>query len=168
MILFQNLLRILFQRGSPERILYLRKLFITSLFGALAASALVQHFVYLDHLVFVILRIFAELTMFMLWVVYLTAKVARLRLANMMLVLLLISITVDLSTLLVGLFTPLEGRIWVGIALGAMATYGIGNVVGWALRSSIQIGMLHFISYIAVVTALDLSFRGLYHTMVVA
>ncbi|NKC01624.1 MAG: hypothetical protein GKR90_24415 [Pseudomonadales bacterium] len=166
MTLLHSLLRILFQRGSPERILYARKLFIASLFGAIAASALLQHFVYLDHLVFVILRIFAELTMFMLWIVFLTAKVARLRLANMMLVLLLISILVDLTTLVLGLVTPVEWRIWLGIGVGAIASYGVGNVVGWALRNPIQIGMLHFYGYIAVVTALDLSFRGLYNTMV--
>lgn len=132
----------------------------------MAVSALVQSLVYDEHAVFVILRVFAELTMFMLWVVLLTAKVARLRLASMMMILCLISVAVDLTTLILGVVSPVEWRNALGFAIGALSSYGVANVVGWALRKPLQIGALHFAGYFVAVTALDLSFRGLYNIMV--
>lgn len=160
-----GLVRIMFRRGSPERILYSRRLFILALIGALVASSFLQFFAYGDHIVFVILRVFAEITMFMLWMVFMTSKVARLRLANMMLVLLLISIVVDLVTLIVLFPLPVEVRPQVGIVLGLIATYGVSNVVAWALRMPIHIGAVYFGIYYAAVTGLDMAFRGLYNTM---
>jgi asparagine N-glycosylation enzyme membrane subunit Stt3 len=165
-LLLENLVRILFFRGSPERILYARKRFILALCAAMAASAMVQFLVYGDHTVFVILRVFAELTLFMLWVVLLTAKVARLRLASMMMVLCFISVIADLATLLAGTLSPVAWRNGVGIAVGLLASYGVANVVAWALRKPLQIGVLHFAGYVLAVTLLDQSFRGLYNTMV--
>ena len=155
----------MFLRGSPERILYVRKFFIVALLSALVTSGLLQFFGYGDHVVFVILRVFAEITMFMLWMVFMTAKVARLRLANMMLVLMMISVVMDLATLLVVLPFPLELRANVGMIMGIVAAYGVSNVVAWALRKPILFGALHFGLYLAAVTGLDLAFRGLYETM---
>ena len=161
----QSLMRIMFLRGSPERILYSRKLFIGALASALLASGVLQFFGYGDHLVFVILRVFAEITMFMLWMVFMTAKVARLRLANMMLVLMMISLIVDIVTTLVLLPTPMEVRTSIGIVIGLVAAYGVSNVVAWALRKPVHIGALYFGLYYAAVTGLDLAFRGLYGVM---
>lgn len=164
--MMQSLLRIMFLRGSPERILYSRKLFIVALLSALVASALLQWFGYGDHLVFVILRVFAEITMFMLWMVFMTSKVARLRLANMMLVLMMISVLVDVITLLVLIPAPEEVSVQIGILFGVAAAYGVSNVVAWALRKPIHIGALYFALYYAAATGLDLAFRGLYGIMV--
>ena len=161
----QSLMRIMFLRGSPERILYSRKLFIGALATALFASGLLQFFGYADHLIFVILRVFAEITMFMLWMVFMTAKVARLRLANMMLVLMMISVIVDVVTTLILLPMPMEVRASVGIALGLVAAYGVSNAVAWALRKPLHIGALYFGLYYVAVTGLDLAFRGLYEVM---
>lgn len=161
----QSLMRIMFLRGSPERILYSRKLFIGALVSALFASGLLQFFGYGDHLVFMILRVFAEITMFMLWMVFMTAKVARLRLANMMLILMMISVLVDSFTTFALLPTPLELRNTVGVVIGLIAAYGVSNVVAWALRKPIHIGALYFALYYAAVTGLDLAFRGLYEVM---
>ena len=73
--LLQNVLRIVFLRGSPERIYYTRRLFIVAVILAVLVSALVQWFYHGDHVVFVILRVFAELTMFMLMAVLLVQPI---------------------------------------------------------------------------------------------
>ncbi len=156
MTLLRSLLRILFQGGSPERILYSRHLFLATLGAAIVASALAQWLAHHDHLVFVILRVFAELTMFMLWMVFLTAKVARLRLANMGLVLLMISVLVDVVTILAA--TALEAKV-VSVVVGLVVFYGVANVVAWAMRKPIQIGAIHFALYLAAVSGLEFAFR---------
>lgn len=164
-----SLLRITLLRGSPERILYDRVLMIGGLLGALVVSALTQWFFFGDHAVFVILRVFAELTMFMLWVVLLTAKVARLRLASAMLCMVWMSLVGD-SLLL--LLTPLVHAQYaispqqVGWLVAALVAYGAANVAGWALRKPLlPVGLLHVALYGAAVTGLDLVFRELYNMM---
>ena len=156
MTLLRSLLRILFKGGSPERILYSRSLFLAALGAAIVASVLAQWLAHNDHLVFVILRVFAELTMFMLWMVFLTARVARLRLANMGLVLLMISVLADVVTILAA--TALEAKV-VSVVIGLVVFYGIANVVAWAMRKPIQIGAVHFAVYLATVSGLDFAFR---------
>ena len=106
--LISGMLRVIFLRGSPERVYYTRRRFIVALLLAVAVSALVQWFYHGDHLVFVILRVFAELTMFMLTMVFLTRRVARFRLAYLMLVLVLISLFAD--TFLLALAPASAGR----------------------------------------------------------
>lgn len=165
----KSLLRILFMRGSPERFLYQRRNFIIGLLLALTLSALAQHFYHHDHVVFVILRVFAETTGFMLWMVLLTAKVARLRLGNTMLTLVWASVLMDAVLLLLSvpfelLDVPPGGYQAVGLAWGLAISYGAVSVVGWALKSRglSSKAALHVVAYVAGVTALDLTFRYLY------
>jgi hypothetical protein len=103
---------------------------------AVCLSAAAQSIFFQDHLVFVILRVFAEVTMFMLWIAFLTAKVARLRLANAMLILVWASVLMDAVFVLVGaLFSPIgaiadyAAYLWSGAIF-----YGAVNVIAWALR----------------------------------
>ena len=131
--------RIAFFRGSPERIYYTRRLFIVSLLLAVCASALVQWVLFADHLVFVILRVFAEITMFMVMMVLLTAKIARFRLARMMLVLVLLNLFVDGVLVLMGMVVsyrntdPQVVDVLV-YGLSAVAIYGAGSAMAWGLQ----------------------------------
>ncbi|NOX50164.1 MAG: hypothetical protein GXP16_06445 [Gammaproteobacteria bacterium] len=170
---FSNLLRVMFMRGSPERFLYSRWRSIPALLGAIVLSALVQHFYFGDQVVFVILRVFSEVTMFMLWMVLLTAQVGRLRLANMMLVLVLISLFYDAVLLLLSL-TPIYAKVLFAHAgvmafiWGAIILYGAGNTVSWAIRSKLWYGCMHVFLYISAAFALEFSFRWLYEISVTA
>lgn len=157
-----NLLRIIFLRGSPERILYSRRLFLVVLVAAVAASALVQIYYFRDHTTFVILRVFAELTVFMVWMVLLTAKVARLRLASLMLVLLLISLFGDSVLLLLSPLPLADVARPLGLIWGIALLYGAGNATSWALRKPLSHGCLQSGLYGLFVVGLDLAFRGLY------
>ena len=169
---FYSLLRILFLRGSPERVLYVRRNFIIGLLGALVASGAAQYLYHGDHLVFMILRVFAEVTMFMLWMVVLTGKVARLRLANAMLILVWTSILMDTVLILIA---PLMGwlnvedvtRDFLAFGWGAVLCYGVINVIAWALRlrGFANMATVHLAGYLIAVFALDASFRGLYNVM---
>ena len=165
-----TLLRILFLRGSPERILYERRFFIIGLLAALALSAAAQYGYHQDHLVFVVLRVFAELTIFMLWMVILTGKVARLRLASVMLILVWTSVLMD--TVLLSLILPFNllaatPQVFTGTAyiLGGALCYGLVSVVGWGLKSTQMTGMalVHVVGYVACVTFLDSTFRYLFN-----
>ena len=158
-------LRIMYLRGSPERILYSRQLMIVSLLLALVVSGCARYLYFDDHIPFATLWVFAKTTMFMLWMVLLTAKVARLRLATMMLSLVLISLVVDvgyvlLSPLPLGGLADSVAWIW-----GASALYGIGSVVAWARRQSLLQGLTQGAGYLAVFMGLDLAFRHLYSIM---
>lgn len=160
--LITSVLRIVFLRGSPERIYYTRRLFIVSLFLALIMSGLAQAFYHADHPVFVILRVFAELTMFMVMMVLLTAKIVRFRLARMMLPMVLISLMMDsvltlLSPLPLGTLTgPLA------IALGAIAFYGAANCLAWGLKAKLWQAAAYLLAYVAAVTGIDSAFRHLF------
>lgn len=168
--LVHSVFRIVFLRGSPERIYYTRRLFRGALALAVLASVLVQIYYFGDHLVFVILRVFAELVMFMLMITLLTAKIARFRLARMMLVLVLISLLTD--TLLL-LMSPLGAAgIWSAQAaqyaaylLGAIALYGAASVVAWGLSKPLFQGAGVMALYVAAVVGLDMAFRHLYQIM---
>ncbi|MEM7002225.1 MAG: hypothetical protein AAF529_15655 [Pseudomonadota bacterium] len=160
------LLRIMFARGSPERILYDRKLLIVGLILALLVSAAAQWFFFGDHLVFMILRVFAELTMFMLWMTLLTAKVARLRLAGAMLCLIWICLLGDVLLLLLAPIMPLlAGSIspqTLGLLVAVVLAYGSASVTAWALRKPLTVGALHVLLYGVAVIALDITFRRLF------
>jgi len=175
-VFIANLWRVVFRRGSPERILYTRRRFIIGLFAAIAACGLVHAFYYQDHLVFVILRIFAELTTFMMAMVILTAKIPRFRLAYLMLVLVLISVSMDtilivLAALLAGVMQvapELEGatlRTYMGLAVALPMLYGASSCVAWGLRKPWSQGAIVMAAYVAVATGIDLAFRGLYGIM---
>ena len=165
------LLRIAFLRGSPERILYGRGKFIAGLLLALVAAGAAQYFYHADHLVFALLRVFAEVTIFMMWMVLLTAKVARLRLATLMLSLVGLSLLSDGVLLLLAVPFQLLAvgdvlRDVVAFVWGAAICYGAGSAVGWALHQrSMNNGILHVIGYVVVVAALEVSFRYLYNIM---
>ena len=168
--LVTNVGRIVFLRGSPERIYYTRRLFIVSLLLAVSASAAVQLLLFDDGLVFTLLRVFAELTMFMLMMVILTAKIARFRLARMMLVLVLISLLADM--LLAGVGTGVSYRsaaaqVVDAIAYGvsAVALYGAANVLAWGLQRPLLWGAGGMLLYVAAASGLDAAFRGLYQIM---
>lgn len=160
----KSLARIVFLRGSPERILYDRRLFWLGLTLALVFSALAEATFHQQHLVFVILRVFAETTLFMLWMVLLTAKVARMRLASLMLVLVWIN---GLGDVLLVLLSPLgldpAVRMTVSAVLGGILIYGAANAVAWALRGRLSRGVLHAGLYAGAVWALVLSFQALYN-----
>jgi hypothetical protein len=163
--------RIVFLRGSPERIYYTRRLFIVSLFLAVLASAAVQLLLFDDHLVFMLLRIFSELTMFMLMMVVLTAKIARFRLARMMLVLVLISLLADILLSAVGTVfsyrtAATQAVDAIAYAVGIVAMYGAASVVAWGLQRSLPMGAGVMLLYLAAVLGLDMAFRGLYQIMV--
>ena len=161
---------IVFLRGSPERLYYTRRLFIVSLLLALVASAAAQFLYFGDPFVFVILRVFAEVTLFMLMIVLLTAKIARFRLARMMLVLVLISLFADLILVVLSVGIPQAqvtaplGRT-VSWAVGGVALYGAGSVLAWGLRRSYFWGLGVIILYVVAVLALDSAFRELYAVM---
>ena len=161
-----SVVRMMLLRGSPERILYSRKLFIASLLSALLLSGLAQWLFHGDRPEFVILRVFAETTMFMVWIVLLTAKVARLRLASMMLSLVLMSALIDALLALLGLVLPVGVRVFVSAAAGAVLLYGGASVLAWALRKELLYGGMHVAGYAIAVYALDASFRHLFGMMV--
>jgi hypothetical protein len=164
-----DLLRILFLRGSPERILYTRSMAIGGLAVAVCLSAAAQFIFFQDHLVFVILRVFAEVTMFMLWIAFLTAKVARLRLANAMLILVWASVLMDAVFVLVGaLFSPIgaiadyAAYLWSGAIF-----YGAVNVIAWALqlRGLFNPAWLQVGGFVLAVWLVNGVFRYLYGMM---
>ena len=132
-----HLWRIVFKRGSPERLYYTRRLFIVTLLLALVTSAAVQYFYFADHITFVVLRVFAEITCFMVMMVLLTAKIARFRLARMMLVLVLLNLVADTLLLCLAPLQLLDGSLLETVklapvlVLGAIAVYGAGSVVAW-------------------------------------
>jgi hypothetical protein len=163
--LVTGVLRVIFLRGSPERIFYTRRRFIVALFAALLASGLVQWFFYHDHVVFVVLRVFAEVTMFMLTMVLLTRKVARFRLAYLMLTLVLIGLFADLVLLALGLVLPIDYRIAAGLAAGAVAWYGASSATAWGLRKPWHYGALVMLLYVAATVGLDMAFRSMYEIM---
>ncbi len=161
-----GLWRVILLRGSPERVHYSRRRFVVALLLAVAASAGAQVLFHEDHVVFVILRVFAELTMFMLAMVLLTARVARFRLAYVMLLLVMISLAADaVLMLLSGLFviTPVyTARYLLLAAVSLTAWYGAGSVMAWGLRAPLSRGLLVMAAYLAAATVIDLSFRWLY------
>ena len=163
--LFSNVARIVFLRGSPERIYYTRRLFIAALFIALAASAGAQALFFGDHLVFVLLRVFAEVTMFMIMVVLLTAKIPRIRLARMMLALVLISLFADSVLIILSVFPLGESAQYVAYAVGGVAIYGASNCLAWALNSGFAKGLGYLALYVAASIGLDTGFRTLYEIM---
>ncbi len=170
--LLTHLWRIAFRRGSPERLYYTRRLFIVTLLLTLVASAAVQYLYFADPITFVVLRVFAEITCFMVMIVLLTAKIARFRLARMMLVLVLLNLVAD--TLLLGL-VPLQWvneqlmrdmQLPLALAVGAIAVYGAGSVMAWGLNKTLLLGVGVILLYVLAVNALDSTFRGLFNVMV--
>ena len=158
----------MFLRGSPERILYDRWLLRLGLLFAIVLSGLAQMFYHGDHVVFVLLRVFAELITFMLWMVVLTGSVGRLRLAQAMMVLVWISTFADVvlaSIGLSGLANALEEQVLnlTAIVVSTIAIYGAANTMSWAMRKKLTVGGVHLIGYALVVWALDAAFRGLYN-----
>ena len=154
--------RVIFLRGSPERVHYSRRRFLVGLFVAILLSGCVQWFVHEDHVTFVVLRVFAELTMFMLAVTLLTAKVARFRLAYAMLLLVLISACADAAMLLFAALPPGQILSGTSIVLGLAASFGAANTFAWALRKPISQGIVVVGVYLAAVWGLNLAFRALY------
>ncbi|XOV83094.1 MAG: hypothetical protein ACFHXK_19860 [bacterium] len=168
--LLQDVVRIVFLRGSPERIYYTQRLGRYSVLLAVVASAAAQALYFQDNVVFVILRVFAEVTMFMLMMVLLTAKITRLRLAKVLLTLVLISLLTDSILVLLGLGLNLAAveqavRVLPGYLMGAIALYGASSVVGWGLSKSIVQGAGVLGAYVVAVLVLDMSFRQLYQMM---
>jgi len=161
--------RVVFMRGSPERIYYTRRLFIGALLGAVAASGVAQWLYFGDHLAFVILRVFAELMPFMLMMVLLTARIARFRLARVMLVLVLISLIADGLLLLISpavqVFDPAVAQHVLAYAVAAVASYGAASVVAWGLNKPLVRGAGVIAMYVAATLGLDLAFRHLYQIM---
>lgn len=161
-----GVVRVILLRGSPERVHYSRRRFIVTLLLAVAAAGAVQAFYYLDHVVFIILRIFAELTMFMLGMVVLTAWVARFRLAYVMLLLVLISLGHDLVLLalaVVGQVTAtLPWPAWAGWPVHLAALYGASNVLSWGLRTGLVRGGLVALGIVVLSLGIELAFRWLY------
>ena len=166
-----SLLRIMFLRGSPERILYDRRWFILGLVAAIVLSALVQLIYFGDTAIFAGLRVFAELTMFMLWITLLTAKVGRLRLAQAMLMLVWISVVADAVLLLLGLLglsLPIAPRDVIAVLWAAVVCYGVVNVIGWARREAMPAAALQVLGYVVAVVVLDGTFRYLFGIMAAA
>ncbi len=161
----RQIVRILFLRGSPERILYARSTMLWALAAALVASVVVRLTYFDDMYVFVLLWVFAKLTMFMLWMTLLTARVVRLRLANAMLCLVLASLTYDVvliavSPLPLGNLAGPVAWMWAG-AIG----YGAANITAWAVRKPLSHGLAQVAGYYAAFGGLDLAFRHLYSIM---
>jgi len=166
--LVASVLRVVFLRGSPERIYYTRRLFIGALLCAVTLSASAQWLYFGDHVVFVILRVFAEIMPFMLMMVLLTAKIARFRLARMMLVLVLISALADALLLLISPLTWFADpavQAGIGYMVGAAAIYGCASVVAWGLNRPLSHGAGVIGLYVAAAVGLDLAFRHLYQIM---
>jgi hypothetical protein len=111
--------------------------------------------------------VFAELTVFMVWMVLLTAKVARLRLASLMLVLLLISLFGDSVLLLLSPLPLADVARPLGLIWGIALLYGAGNATSWALRKPLSHGCLQSGLYGLFAVGLDLAFRGLYEIVAV-
>ena len=154
--------RVVLLRGSPERVHYSRRRFIVALILAVLASAGVQVLFYEQHVVFTILRVFAELMMFMFTMVFLTAKVERFRLSYAMLLLVLISLFADCLLLLIAGFSLANYANPIGLLIAAIAFYGASNTVAWALHKPLGGGLLVMAGYVAAVTGLDVAFRFLY------
>jgi uncharacterized membrane protein YcfT len=168
--LLRDVIRIVFLRGSPERIYYTQRLGRYSLLLAVVASAAAQALYFQDTVVFVILRVFAEATMFMLMMVLLTAKITRLRLAKVLVVLVLISLLVDSLLALLGIGLNLAGleqnlRVAPAYLLAACALYGAASVVAWGLSKPLLQGAGVMGLYVLAVLGLDMSFRHLYQMM---
>ena len=169
--LLSSVFRIVFLRGSPERIYYTRRLAIVALLSAVLASGSAQWLFFGDHVVFIILRVFAEITLFMLMMVFLTAKITRFRLARMMLVLVMISLLTDVVLVLLSPFFFLE---WLNVdhardyaqylayGFGVVAAYGAASVLSWGLRKPWVSGAMLIGTYIVGVVALNSGFRHLY------
>ena len=155
--------RVVFLRGSPERVHYSQLRFYFALGAAFLASAGVQWFFHNQHVVFVILRVFAELIMFMLMVVLLTRKVARFRLTYMMLLLLLINLFGDLFLLGLAPVLPQQAGTLVAVAVGAVVFYGAASVSAWAQQAPLLQGVVVIGLYVAAVTGLDMAFQYLYN-----
>ncbi len=165
-----NVVRIVFLRGSPERIYYTRRLFLVALTIAIAASAATQVLLFGDHLTFVVLRVFAELTLFMLMMVLLTAKVARFRLVRMGLALVLISLFADmlltvLSPLFVLQILSAESARMLAFGVAGIACYGAANALAWGLQKGVSTGLAYVALYAVAVQGLDFAFRSLYQMM---
>ena len=163
--LLLSVLRIVFLRGSPERIYYTRRLFIVALLLAVLASAAAQFLYHGDHVVFVILRVFAELTLFMMMMVLLTAKIGRFRLARMMLALVLISLLADtVLVLLSALPLPEMEQLHdvLAYAVAAAALYGGASAMSWGLSRPLWTAVAYMAGYVVAVLALNGAFRHLY------
>jgi hypothetical protein len=165
--LLKDVARIVFLRGSPERIYYTQRLGRYSVLLAVAASAAAQAVFFQNNVVFVILRVFAEVTMFMLMMVLLTAKITRLRLAKVLLTLVLISLLTDSILTLSGIGLNLASielnlRTLPGYLLAAFALYGASSVVAWGLNKPLLQGAGVMGLYVVAVLCLDMSFRHLY------
>ena len=166
--LASNVFRIVFLRGSPERVYYTRRLFIVALVLAIAASAATQALLFGDHLTFVVLRVFSELTMFMLMMVLLTAKVARFRLVRMGLALVLISLFADLLLIALSPMLQTNGAGLLAFGVAGLALYGAANALAWSLRKGILNGLTYVGLYAVGVQGLDYAFRSLYQMMATA
>ena len=165
--LFRDVIRIVFLRSSPERIYYSQRLARVSVLLAVVASAGAQALYFQDPVVFVILRVFAEVTMFMLMMVVLTAKITRLRLARVLLVLVLISLIVDSLLSLLGAGFNIAGlgqdvRQGLAYAVALVALYGAASVLGWGLNKPLLQGTGVIVLYVLAVLGLDMSFTHLY------
>ena len=162
--LISQLMRVIFMRGSPERVLYDRWLLRLGLLFAVLLAATAQSVLHQDHVVFVLLRVFAELVVFMLWMTYLTSRVGRLRLAQAMMFFFWISAFADLVLALLGL-VGLDER-WrdiLAIGIGAIAAYGAANTLSWALRRKLSYAGAQVLGYMLLTWALDAAFRALYN-----
>ena len=100
----------------------------------------------------------------------LTAKIARFRLARMMLVLVLISLLTDTLMLVLspvggaGLWSP-QAAQYVAYLLAALALYGAASVVAWGLNKPLYRGAGVIGLYVLAVVGLDMAFRHLYQIM---
>jgi len=100
--------------------------------------------------------------MFMVGVVLLTRKVARIRLARLMLVLVSISLLADVVLSFCGLLDiPLITNI-AHYVIGIAAIYGASNALHWAIKGNFLLGVAGIGGYVLVVTVLYETFRGLF------
>lgn len=156
--------RIVFLRGSPERLYYTQRFFLGALVSAVVASVALQAlqaFEVQDPWIFVLLGVFAQLTVFMLMMVILTARIARFRLARMMLALVLIHLFLSIALIAFhGLALALPGVqavvevITSGLYL--LAVYAAGSVAAWGLGQSLMWG----VGVILVYAGLSLGLAG--------
>ncbi|MGI9328339.1 MAG: hypothetical protein ACR2PZ_24190 [Pseudomonadales bacterium] len=152
--LSRSVARILFARGSPERIQIAPQTLPLSLLLAALAYGLVHLYLFKLSGAQVALSLFSMISILAMSMAWMTRYVARRRLAQVLVAMLLISALLGLLLTAVGLLPLADRQLWLALPLLLLLLYGLSHCLGYALRCSQWVALLWCVLFAAVVYGL--------------
>lgn len=152
--LSRSVARILFARGSPERIQVAPQTLPLSLFLAALAYGLVHWYLFNLSGAQVALSLFCLISILAMSMAWMTRYVARRRLLQVLVAMLLISALVGLLLAAVGLLPLADLQPWLALPLLFLLLYGLSHCLGYALRCSQWLALVWCVLFAALVYGL--------------